>query len=209
MKFGGAILVLVSILPSFLAAVPHGDIRTTYLQKRQGFTSGDLTTTPSPSLTKSASVSPGRNGFLGTEESGSQEANDANGSPESKGKKTPLIDAGLHLTSIPPSTGWGGDLTRDGDRNPANPGRITEGDDQHVSANNAVDENTGDDMNKVTGDAMNKTSGASLQLLQKILNHTLSTLPGLENLSDQVERMMAGELEDAVEKTQDTPGDSK
>ncbi|KAA1090818.1 hypothetical protein PGT21_014578 [Puccinia graminis f. sp. tritici] len=52
---------------------------------------------------------------------------------------------------------------------------------------------------------MNKTSDASLQLLQKILNHTLSTLPGLENLSDQVERMMAGELEDAVEKTQDAP----
>ncbi|KAI9608592.1 hypothetical protein H4Q26_004775 [Puccinia striiformis f. sp. tritici PST-130] len=144
----------------------------------------DLSGMPSrpPGSQKEKESSGGKESLLGTEHADSREGKNSTGSlgpgiPKSKmANKAPISPEGSK------------DLGNEEDEDEGAPGGT----------------NIGDALNKTIGGAMNKSSSASLQVLQKILNHTLSTLPGLENLSDQVEKMMAGQLEDAIEKAQNT-----
>ncbi|KAA1110269.1 hypothetical protein PGT21_016450 [Puccinia graminis f. sp. tritici] len=201
MKLCFALYVIAIILPSFSTAVPHHDSRHTYLEKRQGSTSQDTTSKPKPSspgmlakpLGSPEEKDPkgGKDNLLGTEEPDERKGIKDTGSfgpglpKKPKEPNTPPINlsnpGGLGPAGFPPAN-TGGDIPWDGSggggsTKPGGP----------------------------TNDAINKTSNASLQMLEKILNHTLSTLPGLEQLSDQVEKMMAGQLEDAMEKAHDTP----
>ncbi|WAQ83288.1 hypothetical protein PtA15_3A657 [Puccinia triticina] len=230
MKFGSAIFLLVVIQPFFSAAAPHHDLRINNLHKRQGSTSKDATISPlpgrhsdseklgsdegkrtkgSPDL-KGGVTSPGAVGADLTNALPRPNALGGNGAWEPGGKKpnntasTGAVGADLTDTFPHGSPALGGDgAWRPDDNNLNNPGGTT--DDATGGDQNGTPGGPTDDTNQGGGDALNKTSSASLQLLQKILNHTLSTLPGLEKLSDQVEKMMAGQLEDAMEKAQDTP----
>ncbi|KAH9460020.1 hypothetical protein MJO28_004324 [Puccinia striiformis f. sp. tritici] len=227
MKYGNVLFLFAIILPSFSTAVPSHDSHTTYLQKRQGPSTTDPTSTPPPSSKpadlsgmpsrppgsqKEKESSGGKESLLGTEHADSREGKNSTGSlgpgiPKSKmANKAPDI-SGLGPISIAPPAGSVGDatLTRPSGDNTTKPeGSKDLGNEEDEDEGAPGGTNIGDALNKTIGGAMNKSSSASLQVLQKILNHTLSTLPGLENLSDQVEKMMAGQLEDAIEKAQNT-----
>ncbi|POV98592.1 hypothetical protein PSTT_14293, partial [Puccinia striiformis] len=227
MKYGNVLFLFAIILPSFSTAVPSHDSHTTYLQKRQGPSTTDPTSTPPPSSKpadlsgmpsrppgsqKEKESSGGKESLLGTEHADSREGKNSTGSlgpgiPKSKmANKAPDI-SGLGPISIAPPAGSVGDatLTRPSGDNTTKPeGSKDLGNEEDEDEGAPGGTNIDDALNKTIGGAMNKSSSASLQVLQKILNHTLSTLPGLENLSDQVEKMMAGQLEDAIEKAQNT-----
>jgi hypothetical protein len=198
MKLGGALFLFAIILPSFSTAVPLHDSHVTYLQKR----AEPLGPPSKPGRSaEDAGDSGGRGSLLGT-----QQAYNATGKN----------DTGLLGTEKSSTLGGAGDTGSEkgllGTQQTYNATGMNDTSllgTQHAYNASGMNDTSllGTHDSGAVGGAKNPTGSSSLQLLQQILNHTLSTLPGLEKLSAQVEKLMAGQLEDAVEKAQGTPGD--
>ncbi|PLW20738.1 hypothetical protein PCANC_09303 [Puccinia coronata f. sp. avenae] len=196
MELGGALFLFAIILPSFSTAVPLHDSHVTYLQKR----AEPLGTPSEPGgSADDAGDSAGIGSLLGT-----QQAYNATGKN----------DTGLLGTEKNSTVGGAGDTESEkgllGTQQTHNATGMNDTSllgTQHAYNASGMNDTSllGTHDSSAVGGTKNSTGSSSLQLLQQILNHTLSTLPGLEKLSAQVEKLMAGQLEDAVEKAQGTP----